>query len=326
MEKIETLEVFKTCCEEQRVIKKEIEDPRTWQMIYNFVKLQQEILHAVEDHNKHFVDNEAFNGEIPEEVIPTVNLLRVGLIDGGKQGNIIAALHLDLVGDFGYMKELSEQFPISEDEFYRKLEEDGKIKKEMTVIKQRKLVYLWFKKYIAEPLQKLSNDQTFLDELSRQLSDSSQLQTLHIKLQNRKMFDGVIQDDNTTEAKSIIDYLPKINLAKRVFYEGFDKNLSNTFTRINNLFLKPPKGVLSDSVNAKSVFDSTMETNEEGIMYPECDLAAPKRMVFDCIDGGKSVRKGRYNIQASSDKMIVNKIQQGLIHFNEEMDEILKAA
>jgi len=53
------------------------------------------------------------------------------------------------------------------------------------------------------------------------------------------------------------------------------------------------------------------------------DMHWPKRSIFDHIDNNTQVRTGRYNIQWSSDKMIVNAIQQSIIDYNKSITAIL---
>lgn len=143
------------------------------------------------------------------------------------------------------------------------------------------------------------------------------------KRQNQKRFSSVIKSYGL-EYDSIQKYMGEIRIKPESFYEQINPELVNIFTKIHNLYLKPPTGNLADSVNAKSVFDSTNVVNENGTEYNESDLDAPRRTIFDNLDRGMLTREGRYNIQGSSDKMIINVIQQEIINFNREMKFLLQ--
>ncbi|HRY82790.1 MAG TPA: hypothetical protein P5232_03780 [Candidatus Moranbacteria bacterium] len=143
------------------------------------------------------------------------------------------------------------------------------------------------------------------------------------KRQNQKRFSSVIKSYGD-EYDSIQKYMKEIEIDPKSFYKQIDSKLVNIFTKIHNLYLKPPAKTLADSVNAKSVFDSTKIKNENGTEYNESDLDAPKRTIFDNIDRGKQAREGRYYIQGSSEKMIINVIQQEILNFNREMKALLQ--
>jgi hypothetical protein len=143
------------------------------------------------------------------------------------------------------------------------------------------------------------------------------------KRQNQKRFSSVIKSYELGY-DSVQKYMEEIQIDPKVFYEQINPRLVNIFTKIHNLYLKPPTGTIADSVNAKSVFDSTKVVSENGTEYNESDLDAPKRTIFDNLDRGMPIREGRYNIQGSSDKMIVNVIQQEILNLNREMKVILE--
>ncbi|MBP8016835.1 hypothetical protein KAZ01_02395, partial [Candidatus Gracilibacteria bacterium] len=140
---------------------------------------------------------------------------------------------------------------------------------------------------------------------------------------NRKMFEGVISNDNSIQDKTFEAYQKIIQIDPNSFFEIIDPNFVNKFTKINNLFLKPPTGAITDGVNATAVFSNIKTPKKyidknDGSVGQDTDNAS-KRIIFDCIDQRKKERKGIYIIQGSSVKMIVNQIQLALLDFNEEI-------
>lgn len=313
---------FINYCRKNKALKSigsKIEDDRIWKIILNFIKMQHGILGGVENHNKNFLENETF----AENVSPQLSLLINGLIEGGKQGKLLASKYLNL--DFKDMVKLASLFPISEELFFKRLAESGKIKSILPSDKHKYLMYLWFKKYISEPIRSIEKDNpNFFKKHGDLFVSGEALNGFQNRMQNEKRFEGVISSDKTAKGKSIQEYVKEIKVEPEEFYGVINHDFVNVFTKIHNLYLKPPTGTVSDSVNAKSVFDSTKVVSENGTEYNESDLDAPKRTIFDNLDRGMLTREGRYNIQGSSDKMIINVIQQEIINFNRKMKAILE--
>jgi hypothetical protein len=108
----------------------------------------------------------------------------------------------------------------------------------------------------------------------------------------------------------------------------------NTFTRINNLYLKRPKisQVESrykkiqnnyDTVNAHSSLTATKAESFYGEDSNEVDTQALTKSIFDHIDEGTEAREGRYYIQGASERMIVHQFQEALLEFNKNVVSIL---
>jgi hypothetical protein len=64
---------FKKYCKDKKYLKDKIKDSKVWDIIYSFVKLQVDVHKAVKDHNDNFLDNEAINEALPQEVSRLIN-------------------------------------------------------------------------------------------------------------------------------------------------------------------------------------------------------------------------------------------------------------
>jgi len=102
----------------------------------------------------------------------------------------------------------------------------------------------------------------------------------------------------------------KLSIDKKDMFESYSLKLANRLVRINNLYLK------GDKVNIDSMLDTTIEGGAPDLSVDH----ASEMSIFD-TDGKR--REGRYYIQGSSDRMIVNRAQDILLGFVSEMEEIL---
>ncbi len=144
----------------------------------------------------------------------------------------------------------------------------------------------------------------------------------HIRKRNNKeAFESIVSQENknleTVDTKTYIEQKVQIwDIMKEINVETL-----NNLIFMNNLYIKPPTGVVWE-VNAHNVFETT-QVDWRYRKYNEQNKDAMKKTIFDHIDDGTTVRNWRYYIQWTSDKMIVNEIQEYFLRYNREIEKVI---
>lgn len=136
---------------------------------------------------------------------------------------------------------------------------------------------------------------------------------------NKEMFSNIVWGETSENPEEYIK--EKSFIKSEDLYTTITPELVNKMTFINNLYLKPPTQEVS-AINAGNVLETTKESNEYR-NYNEQNKQAMRQTIFDHIDEKSEQRKGIYYIQWSSDKMIVNEIQQSILDYDENIQRIL---
>ena len=124
---------------------------------------------------------------------------------------------------------------------------------------------------------------------------------------NQKRFNDVIWEDKKK-------YYESLKIKPDSLFKEVTPELVNTFTRINNLFIK------KDSANALSMFNNTRET--DGGLNDDSRLT--NTTSFDKIDQGLEQRNWYNIIQWASEKMITKAFQKRILAFNSNVEKIIK--
>lgn len=320
-------EAFQVYCESENIFKedKKIEDSIVLGMIFSFVKIQKRILTAIQEHRDKFFEKESVDFGVPE----TAQRLLNGWIEGGKQGKILLQRYFDV--NFRYLTSLSRQGALSsQDVFYQKLSTDGKTKELEFPEKHRRLCYLWYKKFIEEPIVEMrrmpysDSIQSLIDSL-----ETSGIEDLYRRMQNNQRFQSVMNSESLDKNR----LQESIAVSSEDIYAVVNAGFLNKLTMIHNLFLKPPTidGISVDSANVSAMFNtahlqgSPLNNDHVTEGFVDADPDAPQRTIFDCIDQKKISRQyGTYIIQGASSEMIIEKFQDSLVEFNKEILALLR--
>lgn len=207
-------------------------------------------------------------------------------------------------------------------EYKEYLLEKKLIKEKINDEKTREIIYE-FGKFWKQTIQSTENhNENFYDQETSWYLDERWIRIDNFleNRQNKEMFDDIVWWTTTNNPKEYIQ--EKSFIKSEELYSIVTPDLINKMTFINNLYLKPPTWNVS-SINAENVLETTKEENQYRI-YNEQDKQAMRKTIFDHIDEWSSPRKGIYYIQWSSDKMLVNQIQQSILDYNENIKKILK--
>lgn len=207
-------------------------------------------------------------------------------------------------------------------EYKEYLLEKKLIEEEINDEKTREIIYE-FGKFWKQTIQSTENhNKNFYDQETSWYLDERWIRIDNFleNRQNKEMFDDIVWWTTTNNPKEYIQ--EKSFIESEELYSIVTPDLINKMTFINNLYLKPPTWNVS-SINAENVLETTKEENQYRI-YNEQDKQAMRKTVFDHIDEWSSPRKGIYYIQWSSDKMLVNQIQQSILDYNKNINNILK--
>ncbi|MDD5213298.1 MAG: hypothetical protein PHG82_02645 [Candidatus Gracilibacteria bacterium] len=255
-----------------------------------FEKLQRDIEEIIENHNKNFVKNEILDTEKQENISRLFSLMT-------STGPVIQIMQKVGV-DIYYFKSLKEE-EFSREEFEIKLKSDGKDLFILTE-RQKEILFGEYDLRIRKELSKIKeNDREIYDNIGDYLNGHTE--DTQRKITNVKRWKEVIGEDN--------DYLKNLKIFKFDFDKEITPKLINTFTKINNLFIK------KDSTNALATLDNTMEA--DGTQISDRRLA--ETTVFDKLEMGLSLRNGYNIIQGASENMLVQAIQKKILEFNENI-------
>lgn len=162
------------------------------------------------------------------------------------------------------------------------------------------------------------NDNFYTNETDGYLRDKLRSTEHTLYRDNKKMFWNLLDTEDTNELVELIDEKTKISPVS--FFQVVTSKFQNTFTFINNLYLKGVDSKWNNSsVNAGAVFDCTKIQNDHGLSYYDSQPKACRKTVFDHLEEETPVRSWRYQIQWSSDKMIVNVLQEALIKYHNDI-------
>jgi hypothetical protein len=208
--------------------------------------------------------------------------------------------------DMAYIKTLDEVN--SKDDFEQKLLSDWKDINKLTP-RQKEILYWNFNMRLKPLLSELKDKHSEIyNNIEKYLNWNTE-DTIR-KITNKKRFDEVIK----SSWLSYEWYIEKLHIEKNQFLDfEINLNMINTFTRLNNLFIK------RDSTNALAMFDTTKEPNWEIIQ----DNSMSETTIFQKIDRWLKPRKWYNIIQWASENMLTQAIQKRLLKFNDDMEKIL---
>jgi hypothetical protein len=280
----------------EEVLKKDIKnewpetDKKIYKLMYEFLKLQSDIISLIKEHNSNFVDNETFD-------LTKWSWLDKLLLLLTSTWPVIQIMEQVWV-DIYYFKKLVEDWIVQEDEFFDRLEEDWK---NINITeRQKKILYLEYKLKIKPNLEKIRQENIKVyDDIWTYLNWNTD-DTLR-KITNGKRFKEVINWDEK--------YLENIKISLDEIFNSKNTELTNVFTNINNLFIK------KDSTNALGMFDTTKEPDWTIIS----DSRLTETMIFDKLDRWLKPRKWYNVIQWASEKMLTQAIQAKILEFNENI-------
>ncbi len=274
------------------IVKKVIkEDDQQAKVIYEFIKLQWDIIDILENHKKNFFSDEVVSSkqEMELEKLITVFISKSPFL------SIIEEAWINIY----YFKEIFEQGIESKEDFFNKLMNDGKQIEHMS-FRQLDILFWKYDLIIKPELLKLKNlDKEIYENIWEYLNWNTE-DTVR-KITNWKRFDSVINWDN--------DYLTSLWINIWDFFKSTSPDLVNTFTKINNLFIK------KDSANALSMLDTTKEPTWETIS----DSKHTEMMIFDKLDYWIKPRSGYNVIQWASENMLTQAIQKRVLEFNDKI-------
>lgn len=314
-EALADLEVFKEQCERDGVVQQEIADKRVWNIISSFVRYQRELVDAMKDH-AHFFQEETLVGSVPNEV----GQLAKGWVAGGKQSKVLFVQHYKMA--LASLVSLAERGALEEDQWFDAI---GDAVRDTAPLsdRERRMMYLWYKKFIEEPVQH-AGQRGYRDELRRYatlLDQPNGSDEIARRVRNTDAFASVLRSMGVDEERFMrsTTFVPPEDL-----YGHTDAALVNKMTRIHNLYLKPPtqESLSADTVNALAVFETTRE--EGGVAVTDGD--ASMRTAFDTVDRGLVQRNGPYVIQGSGENMVANRAQRALLAFTDDIRTIFRAA
>ncbi|MFZ4648853.1 MAG: hypothetical protein ACOYMB_04495 [Patescibacteria group bacterium] len=147
---------------------------------------------------------------------------------------------------------------------------------------------------------------------------------------NKNRFESVVKSMDPT--LSVEEYVNSTKIGRQELFFGFNEDLSDKLTKINNLFLKSgsASNVLEgekmvkeqvfkgDGINALAMLQFTKFDNEN--LEYRSDKEFLESTVFD-TSGDK--REGYYSVQGGSEKMLTHAVQLALLKFNHKMEALL---
>ena len=110
-------------------------------------------------------------------------------------------------------------------------------------------------------------------------------------------------------------------------FSSFSTELADSFTKINNLYLKPAvtkiedgekKNSGGDQANALAMLAVTKLDNETLERRDE-----PSYLNGTVFDTYGELREGYYNVQGASERMFTHAAQRALLTFNKKMESIV---
>ncbi len=111
----------------------------------------------------------------------------------------------------------------------------------------------------------------------------------------------------------------KLDIDPAELFSDLTPEFINRLTMITNLFIKPSLKSGGDTVNAAAILSTTKIGKKNGEEYVEESRRTQYSSMFD---RGES-RQGYYYVQNGSQEMIIHKIQQLLLEFNQRMQKVL---
>lgn len=217
------------------------------------------------------------------------------------------------VKNFSDVENLVDKMPKNSEDLYSYLERNSFLKTEIEDNRIKEIIYQWLLLQVESIKTVSDHNSNFLDnETSGYLDDDEvwvDVKDFSRGRDNKGIFESIV---NNTSGKILSDYFEqdlKFNSASE-FFKEITPDLVNKLTRINNLYLK------GDRVNILNMLGTTIV---DGVV--DSNSKAAEESVFD---NGNQGRAGRYYIQGSSDRLIINRSQDLLLNFVEKMQEIMK--
>ncbi|MFA4942433.1 MAG: hypothetical protein WC564_02235 [Patescibacteria group bacterium] len=218
------------------------------------------------------------------------------------------------ISNFSDLEPLIADMPETATSLYEFLKQNNLIKKDIVDERIKDIIYEWIlvqvemSRSVSDHNDNFLNNETsgYIDEHGawRDVIDFARGRD------NRSAFSAEIA--KIMPNKSLEDYFQSNLKFNEVsdFFNEISVDMANKLTRINNLYLK------GDQVNIQNMLNTTIK---DGVA--DTDKKAPELSVFD---NRGQVRKDRYYIQGSSDRLIINRAQDILLNFNEKMQKIIQ--
>ncbi|MFM7088111.1 MAG: hypothetical protein ACKOW9_01060 [Candidatus Paceibacterota bacterium] len=143
---------------------------------------------------------------------------------------------------------------------------------------------------------------------------------------NKQRFESIVASIDPT--LSVEEYARSTNISYNKMFLSFDVALSDSLTKINNLYLKPAvknegssgRGGAGDQANALAMLEVTKLSNDRHERLDE--PAYLNGTIFDTLG---ERREGYYNVQGASERMLTHAMQAALLKFNRRMEELLQS-
>ncbi len=263
-------------------------------MAYSFAKMVTNITNIVDNHNQNFENNES--------IVWSKELRLEKLITLFTSTSPVIWIMKEVWIDIDYFKKLIEENIDSEKSLIEYLKKDNKNVNFLSD-RQKGILFWTYNLKIKPELENLKKENIKLYEnISEYLNGD--LEDIIRKITNKKRFNSVTNWN--------MNYLN--NLRIQGLFRKITPDLVNTFTKIQNLFIK------KDSSNALSAFNTTLEPDGEKISNSELT----ETTIFDKIDNNLKERKGYNIIQWASKKMVTQAIQREVLNFIYKIIEELK--
>ena len=300
-ENLDSIEQLKKYIDKKNILVEEIKDQEIYTRLYEFLRLQKDILGIITNHNINFMKNEISEKEYTPALIELLHLA------GNTWSQML--IYMETVDmDPIYFGGLTHKEILTQKDFITQTRLDGK-KIDKLNEQQKKILYMWYKKRFEPILRKLEKENP---KVYQRLGDyilNNDIRELERKRRNKER----LEDEAKKAWITREEYIESIKVNKNGFFETITPKLVNTFTHINNFFLK------QDSTNASSMFDTTIEENGEIVESHQ----SAETTIFDKLDQGISARNWYNHIQWASEKMITQAIQKRILEFNDKIFESL---
>lgn len=229
-----------------------------------------------------------------------------------------------------YKEKIAANGNLSEKDFMQSLRDERKITESPTDPKVEHILYAWTQ-LVSDFQDAVEYHNTdFLDGETMGYMDKDQTWVEAATFggeYNKKRFESIVFSIDPT--LSVDEYVKSTSINFNSLFSSFDRDFSDSLTKINNLYLKPAaktkdeltgRGGAGDQANAMAMLDITKLDNET--LERRDDPEYLHGTVFDTL-GQK--REGYYNVQGASERMLTHAAQRALLSFNKKMESIVNA-
>ncbi|MEI8130660.1 MAG: hypothetical protein WCG55_04125 [bacterium] len=225
---------------------------------------------------------------------------------------------------------VSGVLPATPDDLIDLLQESKKLKVSRSEIDAptRKILYAWVALLVDfDKAVKYHNEEFLSGETAGYLDKESIWNDTDSfgGADNHKRFESVVASIDPT--LSVAEYVNTTQIKYDRLFSSFSTELADSFTKINNLYLKPSitkteedgtKKSRGDQANALAMLAVTKLDNETLERRDE-----PLYLNGTVFDTYGERREGYYNIQGASERMLTHAAQRALLTFNKKMEQIV---